>query len=142
VEFMTLMWFDSLDSVNPSRGECMGARLYLPRRPLLRISKGALCGQRIRRGFRMDSVMFLDCPEYMDRHGTVRCGLPTAVEYRYTMQSTDGPLESVKIRCPRGHCFNGPLGSLTWEKAGYVHPRAAGIPEQGAAARGDGSHRA
>ena len=60
--------------------------------------------------------MFLDCPEYMDRHGAARCGLPAAVEYRYTMQSTDGPLESVKIRCPRGHWFSGPVDSLTLNK--------------------------
>jgi hypothetical protein len=89
----------------------------------------------------MDIVMFLDCPEYMDRHGAARCGLPAAVEYRYTMQSTDGPLESAKIRCPRGHFFNGPLESLTWEKAAYSHPGAAGIPDQGAGARGDRSRR-
>ena len=61
--------------------------------------------------------MFLDCPEYMDNSGAARCGLPAAVEYRYTMTSTDGPLESARIRCPRGHCFNGPLESLTWEKS-------------------------
>jgi hypothetical protein len=60
--------------------------------------------------------MFLECPAYMDRDGAARCGLPAAVEYRYTVSSTDGPLESAKIRCPRGHCFNGPLESLTWEK--------------------------
>jgi hypothetical protein len=33
------------------------------------------------------------------------------------MRSTDGPLESVKIRCPRGHFFNGPLESMLWEKS-------------------------
>ena len=57
-------------------------------------------------------VTFLDCPAYMDRGGTVRCGLPAVVEHRYTAGSSDGPLESVKIRCPRGHWFNGPLESL------------------------------
>jgi len=62
------------------------------------------------------SVMFLDCPAYLDRTGAARCGLPSAVEYRYAMQSTDGPLESVKIRCPRGHAFNGPLESMLWDK--------------------------
>jgi len=62
------------------------------------------------------SVMFLDCPAYLDRTGAARCGLPAAVEYRYAMRSTDGPLESVKIRCPRGHSFNGPVESLLWEK--------------------------
>ncbi len=60
-----------------------------------------------------DEVMFLDCPAYLDRHGTVRCGLPAEVEDRYSMRSSDGPLMSMKIRCPVGHWFNGPLESLT-----------------------------
>jgi hypothetical protein len=58
-------------------------------------------------------VMFLDCPAYLDRHGAARCGLPAEVEYRYTAGSSDGPVESAKIRCPRGHWFNGPIASLT-----------------------------
>ncbi len=72
------------------------------------------------------SVMFLDCPAYMDRTGAARCGLPASVEGRYTVNSTDGPLESVMIRCPRGHFFNGPLESMLWDKAPSV-PR----PEDG-----------
>jgi len=56
--------------------------------------------------------MFLDCPAYLDRHGAVRCGLPAEVEDRYTVRSSDGPMESAKIRCPRGHWFNGPIESL------------------------------
>jgi hypothetical protein len=32
------------------------------------------------------------------------------------MRSTDGPLESARIRCPRGHWFNGPVESLTQEE--------------------------
>lgn len=56
--------------------------------------------------------MFLDCPEYLDRQGAVRCGLPAEVEDRYALESTDGPLDSARIRCPRGHWFNGPLESL------------------------------
>ena len=64
-------------------------------------------------GFPMDaSMMFLDCPAYLDKTGSVRCGLPAEVEGRYLMRSTDGPLESARIRCPRGHWFNGPLESL------------------------------
>jgi hypothetical protein len=58
-------------------------------------------------------TMFLDCPAQVDRQGTVRCGLPAAVEDRYMMTSTDGPLESARIRCPEGHMFNGPVESLT-----------------------------
>ncbi len=61
-------------------------------------------------------MMFLDCPAYMDTDGVARCGLPAHVQYRYTVSSTDGPLESVKIRCPRGHWFNGPVEFLAWDK--------------------------
>ena len=62
------------------------------------------------------SMMFLDCPAYMDKSGSVRCGLPAEVQGRYQMSSTDGPLESARIRCPRGHWFNGPVESLTLEE--------------------------
>jgi len=62
----------------------------------------------------MDSyLMFLNCPAYMDKDGAARCGLPAEVHCRYTMNSTDGPLESAKISCPRGHHFNGPIDCLT-----------------------------
>ena len=58
-------------------------------------------------------TMFLDCPAYLDEDGPQRCGLPAEVQARYTMRSTDGPLESAKIRCPSGHWFNGPIEFLT-----------------------------
>jgi hypothetical protein len=62
----------------------------------------------------MDShATFLNCPAYMDKDGATRCGLPAEVEYRYTMNSTDGPLESAKISCPRRHHFNAPIEYLT-----------------------------
>ncbi|HEY2523251.1 MAG TPA: hypothetical protein VGJ19_24280 [Streptosporangiaceae bacterium] len=57
-------------------------------------------------------VMFVDCPAYLNRTGTQRCGLPAEVEDLYCLQSTDGPLDSARIRCPRGHWFNGPLEAL------------------------------
>jgi hypothetical protein len=60
------------------------------------------------------NVMFLDCPAYLDTDGTARCGLPAEVEDRYAADSTDGPLDSARIRCPRGHCFNGPVQSFRW----------------------------
>ena len=63
-------------------------------------------------------VMFLDCPAYLDRDGAVRCGLPAEVTDRYTVRSSDGPMESAKIRCPRGHWFNGPVELLTLPPAG------------------------
>ncbi len=77
------------------------------------------------RGLPMETdLTFMDCPAYMDKRGTARCGLPAEVECRYTVRSTDGPLESARIRCPRGHWFNGLVESLTWDK----HPAAA-IPQ-------------
>jgi hypothetical protein len=71
------------------------------------------------------SVMFMDCPEYLDQTGTARCGLPAAVEYRYPVSSLAGVLESAKIRCPRGHWFSGPVEALTWEKHGSPADRAS-----------------
>ena len=76
--------------------------------------------------------MFLDCPAYMDKTGSVRCGLPAEVQDRYLMSSTDGALESARIRCPRGHWFNGPIESLTVERAPGRSGRARGHrPAQG-----------
>jgi hypothetical protein len=59
------------------------------------------------------AMMFLGCPAYLDAHGLARCELPAEIQDPYLVRSTDGPLESVRIRCPRGHCFNGPIESLT-----------------------------
>ena len=70
--------------------------------------------------------MFLDCPAYLDQEGAVRCGLPAEVGCRFTMRSTDGPLASAMIRCPAGHCFNGPIQSLTWDSSGIHDPATAG----------------
>jgi hypothetical protein len=58
-------------------------------------------------------AMLVDCPAFLGRDGAVRCGLPAEVEARYTIRSTDGPLESARIRCPRGHWFNGPMEALS-----------------------------
>ena len=64
-------------------------------------------------------MMFIDCPAYLDEDGTQRCGLPAEVTARVTMGSTSGPVESVRICCPSGHLFNGPIEFLTWPaKAG------------------------
>jgi hypothetical protein len=59
-------------------------------------------------------IAFLDCPAYLDTQGADRCGLPAEVQHRYLTTSTDGPLESARIQCPRGHWFNGPVESLSW----------------------------
>jgi hypothetical protein len=72
-------------------------------------------------------MTFLDCPAYLDRRGTVRCGLPAEVEDRYTVTSTDGPLESARIRCPDGHMFNGPLESLTFATSDRIEQDRAQV---------------
>jgi hypothetical protein len=73
------------------------------------------------------NMMFLDCPAYMDDHGAVRCGLPATVEYCYAVESSSGPLVSAKIRCPRGHIFNGPVEFLTFTSGGQ--PTCTKAPE-------------
>ena len=71
-------------------------------------------------------VTFLDCPAYLDQHGTARCGLPAVVEYRYPIRSTEGMLDGVRIRCPRGHWFLGPAEALTLAEIPSTVVRAAG----------------
>jgi hypothetical protein len=65
-------------------------------------------------------MTFLDCPACLDKEGAVRCGLPAEVRSRFTMRSTDRPLESALIRCPTGHWFNAPIEFLTL-KSGEEH---------------------
>jgi hypothetical protein len=72
-------------------------------------------------------MMFLNCPAYLDQDGALRCGLPAEVRCRFTMRSTDGPLESVMIRCPAGHYFNGPIESLTRDSTDNHDPGPAGL---------------
>ena len=71
-------------------------------------------------------MMFLDCPAYLNLESAVRCGLPAEVRCRFTIRSTDGPLDSAMIRCPAGHCFSGPIESLTRAGADSRDPGPAG----------------
>jgi hypothetical protein len=73
------------------------------------------------------SLTFLDCPAYLNRDGTVRCGLPAVVEDSYTLGSTDGPVPSVKIHCPAGHWFSGPVSALTLH-SGTAPSAPAAVP--------------
>jgi len=69
-------------------------------------------------------AMLADCPAFLSQDGVGRCGLPAEVEARYAISSTDGPLDSVRIRCPRGHWFSGPVEFLAVpELCGPVHGR-------------------
>ncbi len=72
-------------------------------------------------------MMFLNCPAYLDQDRAVRCELPAEVRCRFTMRSTDGPLESVMIRCPIGHHFSGPIEPLTRDSADNHDPGTAGL---------------
>jgi hypothetical protein len=60
---------------------------------------------------------FFDCPAHQDERGLVRCRLPAEVSRRFIMRSTDGPVESVVIRCPAGHFFHGPTEFLSLASA-------------------------
>jgi hypothetical protein len=68
----------------------------------------------------------LDCPAYLNAGGTVRCGLPAAVEDRYTLGSTDGAVPAVRIRCPNGHWFSGPVDALAVSFAAPAPDAGAG----------------
>ena len=85
-------------------------------------------------------MMFLDCPAYLDHERTVRCGLPAEVRYRFTMRSTDGPLESAMIRCPAGHYFSGPIESLTWHGKDKHDPGSAAVTPRAGRDSVQGSH--
>ena len=73
------------------------------------------------------TMMFLNCPARLDQEVAVRCGLPAEVRCRFTMRSTDGPLESVMITCPAGHSFTGPIEVLTPGSTDSKYPGRAGL---------------
>ena len=89
-------------------------------------------------------MMFLDCPAWLDQAGAVRCGLPAEVRCRFTMRSTDGPVESAMISCPAGHYFCGAVESLTWDGTDNHDPGPAGpgsrAGRDGLQSRHDGHH--
>jgi hypothetical protein len=87
-----------------------------------------------------DTMMFLDCPAYLDHERTVRCGLPAEVRCRFTMRSTDGPIEAAMITCPAGHHFNGAIESLTWDTTGNREPGTAAATSGAGRDRVQGSH--
>jgi hypothetical protein len=86
------------------------------------------------------TMMFLDCPAYLDQNGAARCGLPAEVRCRFTMRSTGGPLESAMIRCPAGHWFSGPIESLIWQRPDKHHPGTAAVASTARRTRLTGRH--
>jgi hypothetical protein len=87
-------------------------------------------------------MMFLDCPAYLDQVGAVRCGLPAEVRSRFTMHSTEGPLESAMIQCPAGHYFCGAIQSLTWNRTDKHDPGPAAVTSRAGRDSDPGSHDA
>ena len=85
-------------------------------------------------------MMFLDCPAWLDRDGAVRCGLPAEVSGRFTMRSTDGPVESAMIRCPVGHSFCGTIESLTWDGKNKHDPGSPAVTSRTRRASVQDSH--
>ena len=85
-------------------------------------------------------MMFLDCPAYLDHEGAVRCGLPAEVRCRFTMHSTDGPVESAMIQCPAGHYFCGAIESLTWDRKDKHDPGSAAVTSRAGHDSIQGSH--
>jgi hypothetical protein len=85
-------------------------------------------------------MMFLDCPAYLDQDRTVRCGLPAEVRCRFTMRSTDGPMESAMIRCPAGHHFSGAIESLTWDGKDKHDPGTAAATSRAGRDSVQGTH--
>jgi hypothetical protein len=85
-------------------------------------------------------MMFLDCPAYLDQVGAARCGLPAEVRCRFTMHSTDGPVESAMIRCPAGHYFCGAIESLTWHGKDKHDPGSAAVISRAGRYSVPGSH--
>jgi hypothetical protein len=85
-------------------------------------------------------MMFLDCPAYLDHDGALRCGLPAEVRCRFTMRSTDGPVESAMIRCPAGHYFCGAIESLTWDGTDTHDPGSAAVTSRAGRDNVQGSH--
>lgn len=84
--------------------------------------------------------MFVDCPAYLGEDGAARCGLPAEVQRRFAMRSTDGPLECAMIRCPVGHWFNGPIGSLTWQTSQKHDPGRARVSSSARRDSSAGNH--
>ena len=85
-------------------------------------------------------MMFLDCPAQLESEGPVRCGLPAEVRCRFTMRSTDGPVESAMIRCPAGHHFCGAIESLTWHGKDKRDPGSAAVTSRAGRDSVQGSH--
>ena len=85
-------------------------------------------------------MMFLDCPAWLDHHGALRCGLPAEVSCRFTMCSTDGPVESAMIKCPAGHYFCGTIESLTWNGTDKRHPGPAVVTSRAGRVSVPGNH--
>lgn len=60
-----------------------------------------------------------------DRTSCPECGEPARVESRFVLESTDGPIEHCKVRCPHGHWFLLPVSMLADSRFGRSRARSA-----------------
>jgi hypothetical protein len=51
-------------------------------------------------------------PETLELTFCPQCDMPAEIEDRSVLQSTDGPIALVRIRCLNGHWFNMPESEL------------------------------
>ena len=68
----------------------------------------------------------LDCPT---------CGVPTEVVSSYLLDSTDGPVEHLQLRCVRRHWFAMPREMLDRYGAGSGHAALAAVTRSAASAQ-------
>jgi hypothetical protein len=57
-------------------------------------------------------MMFLECPAYMDAHGITRSALPAEIKIGTWPSQPTGRWKAARIRCPRGHRFDGLSNSI------------------------------
>jgi hypothetical protein len=56
------------------------------------------------------------------------CPAPAQILDRWSWESTDGPVEHVKTRCPHGHGFTPTVDSLVAQPTGPPQPAMAAFP--------------
>lgn len=59
----------------------------------------------------VEELEMMPCPFYLGDKND-RCELPAEVQFRDYVDSTDGPVEIVAVRCVMNHFFTGPRDAM------------------------------